>query len=491
MSEPTILPAASYELPTGFHKINKELRYTLVVRKKDDGSRHALYYWPHTSITQWKETGEPLDLRSVGFVPEARHFGQVDAVHPEYGRLGKSPDLESIKIQIGMACNYGCKFCNQNSQRNAANKKGTIAQAQAFLQKMPGWCKGGTDGQGTGLKFEFWGGEPLIYAEMIDYLSTHLRARFPRASMSMVTNASLLTPDDLTWIEGNRIAIAMSHDGPGYNEYRVDIHGDAADPFDDPAQLAIIKLAYERLRPLGLFSFNCVLTAKYPSIIAVANFIADKMQVPWYEIMECLSTEEIATPYDDAGMGLSPKTFDEHLKVYETLVREGTVGPTANFGSVQQKVIDWYQTLAFAMPSYAVGQKCGMDKVNTVAVDLFGNVLTCHNTSADPLAVPKVHKIGTVDKWNDISLSTSTHWSHRSECVSCPVVQLCKGSCMYNEGKYWEQGCDNSHTYNLAMLAIALYRATGGKLMLEEVNGPPRRPGQPTRLKLVREEAEL
>lgn len=73
-------------------------------------------------------------------------------------------------------------------------------------------------------------------------------------------------------------------------------------------------------------------------------------------------------------------------------------------------------------PIEALGQKCGMDSPDAIAVDLRGNVMTCQNTGAKD-----AHKIGHVADFDAIALDTATHFAFRPECISCPVVQLCKG----------------------------------------------------------------
>ena len=113
-------------------------------------------------------------------------------------------------------------------------------------------------------------------------------------------------------------------------------------------------------------------------------------------------------------------------------------------------------------PSSAVGQKCGMDRSDNIAVDLKGNVLTCQNES--PVEVSfngESHLIGSVDDFDNIKLKSSTHWSFRDNCAKCPVLQLCKGSCMFLHGPLWELGCDNSYSDNIPYFMSAIELLTG------------------------------
>jgi hypothetical protein len=75
------------------------------------------------------------------------------------------------------------------------------------------------------------------------------------------------------------------------------------------------------------------------------------------------------------------------------------------------------------------------------------------------------HKVGHVEQFDEIRLDTAYHFSTRSECPRCPVVQLCKGACLFLEGQFWTSACDNAFTHNLAVLAGAIYYQTQGLIL--------------------------
>jgi uncharacterized protein len=108
--------------------------------------------------------------------------------------------------------------------------------------------------------------------------------------------------------------------------------------------------------------------------------------------------------------------------IFEVLVED----PIA-FG-LGERIDEFYASIQRQRPIEALGQKCGMDSPDAIAVDLRGNVMTCQNTGAKG-----AHKIGHVADFDAIALDTATHFAFRDECMSCPVVQLCKGSCMFLE----------------------------------------------------------
>ncbi len=71
------------------------------------------------------------------------------------------------------------------------------------------------------------------------------------------------------------------------------------------------------------------------------------------------------------------------------------------------------------------------------------------------------HGIGHLSNLQAVKMRTSTHWSKRKDCASCPVLQLCKGSCMFLEGKLWDAGCDAAYSDNVPFLAAAIEYLTG------------------------------
>jgi len=52
-------------------------------------------------------------------------------------------------------------------------------------------------------------------------------------------------------------------------------------------------------------------------------------------------------------------------------------------------------------------------------------------------------------------------WSQRKDCPSCPVLQLCQGSCRFLEGPLWEAGCDNAYSDNIPFLVASVEYLTG------------------------------
>jgi uncharacterized protein len=49
----------------------------------------------------------------------------------------------------------------------------------------------------------------------------------------------------------------------------------------------------------------------------------------------------------------------------------------------------------------------------------------------------------------------------QSECMSCPVVQLSKGSCMFLERDLFKQSCANEFAFNMGIMMAAVWHLAG------------------------------
>ena len=387
-----------------------------------DGSRHQVRYNPHTSECE----GLPLPI-------EPGIFAQVPRVAKDKP-LGKSRSPRILKIQLGLSCNYACSYCNQAFQIADATVS-KLADVEHFLAQIDDWI---TDAPEA---IELWGGEPFLYWAKIKRLIPALAGRFPGAAFSIITNGSLLSREKLDFIATHDIAITISHDGPGQS-----LRG--PDPLDDPEKRAWIEALLTE-RP-GKTAFNAVLTRGYHNLRALKAWFADKVGPDIF-----VGLEGVVNVYDAAtaiGTGrFEPAELNSLTRsIFEALVED----PNA-FG-LGERIDEFYASIQRRRPIEALGQKCGMDREDTIAVDLRGNVMTCQNTGAKG-----AHKIGHVADFDAIALNTATHFAFRDECMSCPVVQLCKGSCMFLEGDFFAQSCANEFAFNFGIMIAAVWHLTG------------------------------
>lgn len=358
-----------------------------------------------------------------------------------------------LKISLGLSCNYECEYCSQRFvPRAGETNKDDI---QPFLDGLDNWVTEPPE------RIEFWGGEPFVYWKTLKPLAEALRVKYPDAEFSVITNGSLLTKEINNWIVALGFRVGISHDGPGQS-----VRG--PDPLDDPENREAILSLYRRLAPLGRISFNSMMNRENTSRAAVQKFFIDltgDQAVP-------IGEGTFVDAYDEGGLASSLRQSEIHKYRNDTF-RDIRTGKATNFATITQKMVTFIESLRTARPSSVLGQKCGMDQQDSIAVDLRGNVLTCQNVSSKGMAPNgESHVIGTTDNLGAARLTTSTHWSHRDECGKCPVLQICAGACMFLEGDLWEATCNNAYSDNVVVFAAAIEFLTGYVPM--KIEGPHR-----------------
>jgi uncharacterized protein len=281
-------------------------------------------------------------------------------------------------------------------------------------------------------------------------LADALRQKFPAARFSVITNGSLLNPETNQWLEDLGFTVSISHDGPGQ-------HVRGPDPLEDQQVRTAILDLYERLAPKERFSFNAMLHRENQSRAAIQAFFVDLTGDPDVLIGE----GGFVDAYDAGGISqsLRPEEFHSFRRQAFHDIRHGKAG---RISSVRDRVMSFVNSLRFERPASSLWQKCGMDRLDSIAVDLKGNVLTCQNVSAAALAPNgESHRIGRTSRMTEVALKTANHWSHRTECPGCPVLQICKGACMFLQGPLWEASCDNAYSDALPIFAAGIEFLTG------------------------------
>jgi uncharacterized protein len=359
--------------------------------------------------------------------------------------LGKSKNFKTLKISFGLKCNYSCEYCSQRFVPETEENKNF--DVDNFLNKIYDTFNFGETGKGK--KIEYWGGEPLVYWNKIVPIVENLREKFPDLTMSIITNGSLMTKDKADWIDKMNINIGVSHDGPGQS-----VRG--PNPFDIPKIKENILYLYDLLRPKQMMSFNSMLNNRNTSRAKIQEYFIDIIKDENVQIGE----GGFIDAYDMSGYGMS--LSKNQFKDYSfNSFREIRQGLCVNFIVVRNKIVDFLTTFSSGRSSKIISQKCGMDKEYNIVVDLNGDVLTCQNVSSVATAPNgESHKIGNIDDFDNIKLTTATHWSHREKCASCPVLQLCQGSCMFLEGPLWDASCNNAYYDNIPYFCSVIEHMT-------------------------------
>lgn len=373
--------------------------------------------------------------------PEPRNYTKATSISEN--SPGRKGTVKVLKVSLGLSCNYECNYCSQRFVPHAESTNPDdidpfISQLTEALLEAPE-------------RIEFWGGEPFVYWKTLKPLAEKLRILYPEAQFLTITNGSLLDTEKNEWLDRMGFSVGVSHDGPGY-------HARGADPLDDPEKKAAIMDLWSRLGPQGRMGVNAMLHNNNRSRADVQTWLYERFG-PDVNIGE----GSFIDPYDEGGLDATFDTEKEHVEFRVRAFNDIRTGKASGFTIVHQKIKDFIDSIHKTRPASALGQKCGMDKPGNLAIDLNGNALTCQNVSAASIAPNgQSHHIGHLSNLSAVKMKTSTHWSNRKDCPSCPVLQLCKGSCMFLEGQLWDSGCDASYSDNIPFLAAAIEYLTGG-----------------------------
>ena len=358
---------------------------------------------------------------------------------------GGKGGIRKLKIQMGLSCNFACTYC---SQRFVPHAEATAARdLEPFLQQLPVWFH---QGDGAGVVIELWGGEPLAYWKVLRPLGEALRERYPAVQLRIITNGSLMDAEKVEWLDRLGFIVGISHDGPGQ-------HIRGPDPLADPPVREAILDLYRRLRPAQRVSFNACISRGNQSRAAIQRFfqqLTGDQDVP-------IGEGELIDAYDAGGLA-SSLPAGEAIAYRRQYLAELRGGIGRNFQTPGHKMARLREAIHQGRPTAVLGQKCGMDRPDNLAVDLKGNVITCQNVSAVAKAPNgEGHRIGHVSDLPAVKLTTATHWSFRPDCSQCPVLPLCLGSCMFLEGELFRASCDNAYSDNAVLLAATVEWITG------------------------------
>jgi len=380
--------------------------------------------------------------------PDKEEYKSFDKNNP----LKKSKLITHLKIQMGLSCNYSCDYCSQKFVERP--KETSKKDIDAFLEKL-----GVLEfDEKSGLSVEFWGGEPFVYWKTMKPLAEALREKFTtwtkKPKFSVITNGSILTDDIIDWLMMMNFSVSISHDGPGQ-------HVRGPDPFDDPEQKKRLIGFYRMMTRLKKgISFNPMMNSKNKSRKEIRDWFVNMLGDENVQLGE----GGIVDAYDEDGITNSLQTLKEHFEYRrQSFADFYSMGKSLNFFGQFNKIDDLTNRILTHEEAKYLNQKCGMDDEHTLAIDLRGNVMTCQNVSA--LEVSKngeSHLGGTLDDYDKVELKSSTHWSNRKECSSCPVLHICKGACMFLDKKFWDISCANAYSDNVPLFTLAITNITNG-----------------------------
>ncbi len=275
-----------------------------------------------------------------------------------------------------------------------------------------------------------------------------LRELYPHVYIGMITNGTLLTKDKIDWLKQYDCSITLSHDGPGY-------HLRGPDPLDDPEMLEIWRCAFTTLNDVNI---NCVITPANIDLIAIRDFFMDKFEnvhVNFEGIMTHLSNQ-------DPQLAFTLEQLDQlSVNVFDAVANHdwNEIPGLRNISLRSLRLL----TQKFSIDKDFV-VRCDMACKDTFAVNLRGDVLSCHD-----FCQPEKF-VGHIDFLENVDLQL--HFKNTldySKCASCPVLGICNGTCPQMDENAHYMTCRNVFVYNMSVFRAIIWLVLGEQIVSFEM----------------------
>jgi uncharacterized protein len=359
--------------------------------------------------------------------------------------LTKSRAITSLRVQMGMACNYSCQYCKQ-STHGKYDPHATLADAEDFVGRFGEIC---TTDRNEPINIQLWGGEPLLYWSVLTLLGEFFRKEFPFSRITVLSNGSLMTREKADWFLEKNIILAFSHDGPGQLDYR------SGDCLEDGSE-SLDALRYYASKSSEPLYVNAVITKGRYDLVGIIEHIEGLVGKNTRVGFEGIVLVEDEAQFDASTMFAECDYLELRQAMVSQLV-EGKLNGVGVFRSKINALLSSMTADGFKIPGDCQ-QKCSMDSPYNVSFDLKGNILACHST-------PKT--IGHIDAYEKASLEqiNFVHWSKRPECLSCPVLVLCRGGCLAQDATAFWHSCNNEFHFNMVFFEVVFELFFGEKIL--------------------------
>lgn len=312
----------------------------------------------------------------------------------------------NVSVILGLACNFACRYCYEGDlKQGQAMTAATAAQTVAFLREHY------TAGHRKSLTLDFYGGEPLLYVDLILEIARPLQAfveeRGGKFRFSLVTNGSLLTRATVKRLKPVGLyAAKVTVDGPPAEHDRLR-------PFKSGApSFAVIMANVRACHDLVRIGFG-------------GNYTRDNFQ----RVGELLALVEV--------MGFTPAQFGA-VQFHPVIQGADRYANPEFTGGCRTADEPWLAEAALAVRDETIRRgyptpklmpsPCMVDMDDAFVVNFDGALFKCVAMIAHPeYAVGDVvHGLGDV-----ATICRRDHWRENKECGECAYLPLCFGGCRY------------------------------------------------------------
>ena len=305
-------------------------------------------------------------------------------------------NINKIYLMIGFNCNFHCRYCHQVPiKKENLSSKFIPQKIYNYIDKLIEIKKD------KKLTILFWGGEPLLYWNIIQKLVIHYNDKL---RYTIISNGSLLDQEKVDFLNKYSIHIVISHDGPNTVKTR---------------KIDILQI------PIIIYYLNQINNKSFDAVLSGYNYDFNKLYDYWEQLF----------PYIYGNIEMLRISWDMPEDLIDIDLNEYRNGLKTFF----QNSIDKVKKEIFSIKTLAAikyikrikksieKQKyhfplCGQVQYN-MNIDLDGNIYACHNCSI---------KVGDISEDREIYLQRYYNWletKKKSECETCDAKYFCQGGC--------------------------------------------------------------
>jgi uncharacterized protein len=232
------------------------------------------------------------------------------------------------------------------------------------------------------------------------------------------------------FLAAHKVNLTISHDAQGFSRR------DKDNLLDNPKEKEIWLYAKEKYEREGLqFGFNVVITNENSNFIKIADYFKEHF------------AEDASFGFEGAVI---PSTPDDILRNGEELIQsllDGLLDAERSplLGAMLKRCNDLFEAFKDGTPINSVLAKCDVANKNSLVVDLQGRIIACHNES------PMTHTIGHLKEYGKVNTEFFHPLYTREDCLKCPVVQSCHGSCPLADKAQHLFACANERIFHFAI----------------------------------------
>ncbi|MBZ0215477.1 MAG: quinohemoprotein amine dehydrogenase maturation protein [Fimbriimonadaceae bacterium] len=324
--------------------------------------------------------------------------------------------LSTIVLTVNSGCNLSCTYCYKEDLTTP--DQGNRMDFETAVKSFELLLKQAKDRERVNLVF--FGGEPLtnmpLIRQMVDYAEQRGREVGKLIDFSLTTNATLLTEENVAYMDAHRFAITVSMDGPKalHDKHRKMVNGKGS--YDLVSRKARMLLERYRSRPVGV---RVTLTRGVTDVLAIHNHL--KNDLGFFEVGFSPATSGDVTEFNLTDEELH-RVFQDMKALGRQYVDAALRGVNIGFSNMHQLMTDLAEGTKKAIP-------CGAG-VGMLAVDGDGDIHLCHRFVGS-----KQDSFGNVDDGIDkVGLGAFVEEAQDKNsraCGTCRIRNICAGGCYH------------------------------------------------------------